>query len=1071
MRDPSGDSVPDRTDSVRYELARASRLYASAMHEAATGQLRLQEERRRLLVQAREERERAEEARRRLDELINAPGMLAWEADPENLRLTLVNGRVEEVLDRRRGRLPGTPAPELLHEEDRERALEAYRRVAAGGGEHRDEYRAAASGSREVWLYTTVRAVSGPEGTVRSLSGVMVDITARKVAERRLAAQHALARTLAASSSLEEAGERALEIVGRELGAIWLLDRGEEVLRLGPVWSARPEEAERFRESFRDLALRRGEGLPGRAWQAGAPVRVANILTGRDFLHARWDAAGELRGVCAFPIRHGGEVLGVAEFFSRRATPLDPDLLRQTEAVGDQIGQFLVRTRAEEALRRNTRRLRLALETAGLGSWQLDLQSSEMYASDICKAVYGLPPEDHLSWEGFVEAVHPPDRARLQKAVRCAIEEGGECEVEYRVLPRGGRERWILCRAQVVGGTLVGVTLDITCRKEAERERELLLARERQARAEAEDARKRLAFLARISEELSGSLDYETVVGKVAGLAVPTLADWCVVDLVCEDGRARRLVCTGEDGRLSRWGEEKGHAPPARRAMESGRPWALPEVGEEDLRSLARNEEHLALLRSLGIESFAVVPLRTAGRTLGAISVASTDPALRYGAADLELLEELAHRAAQAIENARLYSERQRLWERERRARAEAELGRMRMGFLAGTSKALGSSLDYEETLADAADLAVSRFADWCAVDLLDGDGHVRRLAASHADPAREWLLWEAPGSLPDAVRSGESHLARGADGEPGGLDPLSWMCVPLVVRGEILGAISFGTENGSGRRYGAEDLAVAEDLARRAAQAVERAWLYRERSRTAQVLQRSLLPGRLPRIPGVEIESLFRPAGEADEIGGDFYDVFPAPDDGWSLVVGDVCGKGAEAAALTALARYTLREAAVREPCPARVLDALNRAMLRQIPDGRFCTASYGLLRQTKGGLRLAVSNAGCPPPLLLRAGGEVEQLGALGTLLGVFDDPSLEDAAVSLAPGDAAIFYTDGVIEARSSSGEMFGEERLAEVVRSCGGLGTEEITRRISAGLGSFLDAPPSDDITVLVVRAVR
>lgn len=175
-----------------------------------------------------------------------------------------------------------------------------------------------------------------------------------------------------------------------------------------------------------------------------------------------------------------------------------------------------------------------------------------------------------------------------------------------------------------------------------------------------------------------------------------------------------------------------------------------------------------------------------------------------------------------------------------------------------------------------------------------------------------------------------------------------------------------------------------------------------------ADTLQESLLPSRLPAVPGVQAAVDFRPASERHVVGGDFYDLFQADDGSWAVVVGDVVGKGAPAAAVTGLARYTLRAAAVQESSPSRVLELLNDAIRRQRPS-EFCSVAFARLEPNgSNGARAVLSNAGHPLPLILRAGGTVEPIGSHGTLLGVVQDPDLSDAAVQLHPGDALVLYT---------------------------------------------------------------
>ena len=293
-----------------------------------------------------------------------------------------------------------------------------------------------------------------------------------------------------------------------------------------------------------------------------------------------------------------------------------------------------------------------------------------------------------------------------------------------------------------------------------------------------------------------------------------------------------------------------------------------------------------------------------------------------------------------------------------------------------------------------------------------------------------------------------------------------SLMIVPMSTGGRRLGTIAFALSD-SARRYDRADLSVAEELARRAAVAIDNARLYRERSYIARTLQESLLPPELPEVAGAEVAARFHPAGEAVEVGGDFYDVFDTSH-GWSVVMGDVCGKGADAAAVTALARYTLRTLGIQETSPAEVLRKLNEALLRQRPDRRFCTVAYASLQVNGGGsAEVCLSSGGHPLPLVLRADGTVEAVGEPGTLLGVLAEVSLTDTAVRLQRGDVMVLYTDGVTEARGPRG-MFGSDALASVLASCAGLDAKSVAARIESAVLEIQEGHPRDDIAILAVR---
>jgi serine phosphatase RsbU (regulator of sigma subunit) len=375
-------------------------------------------------------------------------------------------------------------------------------------------------------------------------------------------------------------------------------------------------------------------------------------------------------------------------------------------------------------------------------------------------------------------------------------------------------------------------------------------------------------------------------------------------------------------------------------------------------------------------------------------------------------------------------------------------------------------------------------------VDLRGTNGGIERVALAHADPGMVAHLRElatryppdpdAPRGVPNVLRTGSPEvyeeisdaLLREAAVDPehhrflSELQVRSAMVVPMIVRGRTIGTLSLAT-GPSGRRFDGQDLELAEELTRRCASAVENARLYRERAYIARTLQQSLLPMELPDIPGIEAAARFRPTGEGSEVGGDFYDVFETGGRGWTVVIGDVCGKGPDAAAVTALARYTLRAAAMGQAVPSRSLKMLNEALLRQRDDRRFCTVAYAYLEVLDGGARVGIASGGHPLPLLLHPDGKVQSIGEHGTLLGVVPDPQIEDRAVSLSPGDAIVFYTDGVVESRGR-GDVLDEAGLAGLVSACAGRAADVIAARVEEAALRSQGGRPRDDIAVLVLR---
>jgi serine phosphatase RsbU (regulator of sigma subunit) len=473
---------------------------------------------------------------------------------------------------------------------------------------------------------------------------------------------------------------------------------------------------------------------------------------------------------------------------------------------------------------------------------------------------------------------------------------------------------------------------------------------------------------------------------------------------------------------------------------------------------------------------------------------------LERGRAAEQALQELNGRfaaqttALEAERRRRKHAEEEhsRLLRQEQAARAEAEAAQRWFTFLAEAGKLLAASLDYETTLDHVAHLAVPTFADFCAVDLLEEDHmSIRRLAVAHVNPAKEAVLRAAlrpdpldlgrPHPVVKVLRTGQPELVRevsdlllatvSRDAEQLGLhqqlSPKSLMVVPLVAQGQTLGAMTFVSAE-SGRRYDPADLLLAEELAHHAALAIDNARLYRQRSEIARTLQQSLLPPQLPAIPGIELAARYRPAGEGIDVGGDFYDLFETGEGAWAIVIGDVMGKGTAAAAVTALARHTVRAVSRYERQPSRILTVLNEAILQERPDEGICTVAYVRLEPTADGSRLTMTCAGHPLPLLLRRDGSVEPIGRPGTLLGVLPAPWLTDQVAELEPGDVLVLYTDGVTEARSGR-ELFGEERLTTLVGSCAGLSAAHVVERIERTLVEFQGGNPHGDIALLVLRA--
>jgi len=408
----------------------------------------------------------------------------------------------------------------------------------------------------------------------------------------------------------------------------------------------------------------------------------------------------------------------------------------------------------------------------------------------------------------------------------------------------------------------------------------------------------------------------------------------------------------------------------------------------------------------------------------------------------------------------------------------------LRTQFLARAGQLLASSLEYEQTLRNVAGLAVPRIADWCAVDLLDERGAREPVAVAHSDPTKIEMaerLREFEGELDPSqglglvIRSGESQLYSAIPDEllvaaattPEHLALLravgmrAALTVPLRVQARTIGALTL-VQSESGRSFDEEDVAFAEQIAARAALAVEHARLYRERSQLAHTLQRSLLPDALPAVPGWEIAALYRPAGEDSEVGGDFYDVWSVGED-WLVLIGDVTGKGVGAATLTSLVRHTANTASEFDVRPARVLARVDAALQRR-PSLALCTALCMRLSDDM----VTVAAAGHPLPLRLTPGGRIREVGGHGLLLGAQAGARRTEHAVRMRPGESLVVFTDGVTDAVGAEGERYGTERLRARLAEIRDEPPLVVLQHMIDGLESFQVGPQADDTAVLVAR---
>lgn len=628
---------------------------------------------------------------------------------------------------------------------------------------------------------------------------------------------------------------------------------------------------------------------------------------------------------------------------------------------------------------------------------------------------------------------------RTIELILAAERAGEEREVLHRVLSSERADRYEGERVRK-DGRIVTVSLTVSPVRAPEGHvvGASVIARDISERRRAEQRAERLR---RASRALSESLAPERVVEVVLEQALPTVgADAVGFALVTETGEDLELVA-------SKGYTAEGVEPWKRMSLERSLPLTdAVRTGEaiwsETPESLVHEYPALAQAGIRRFSSLAAIPLVVEGEAIGAISLSYRE-AHEFTADDRAFLLSVAHEAAQALGRGRLY-------DRERRARSEAETAREQLDFLSRASELLADSLDLNATLKQVGELAVPRIADWCAIDLA-GEAGIENVVVAHVDPGKVELALEfrrryppdpeQPTGLPNVLRTGRSEiysdipdelLVETAHDEEHlemirALSLRAIMIVPLRAHGRTLGAVTFVSSRAS-RRYERRDLTFAEDLARRAALAIDNARLYRHEQDVAEALQNSLLPDSLPELAGMELAARYVSGTAGVEVGGDWYDVIPLGDQRVALVIGDVAGRGIPAASAMGQLRIALRAYALEDPSPVEVVERVNK-LAGTLPNGDMATLIYLVFDPTMGTVEMV--NAGHPPALVRRSDGSTAYASASpGQPIGVLSRPHYAPATVSLAPGSSLLLYTDGLVERR---GEAISEglARLAEAV----------------------------------------
>lgn len=674
----------------------------------------------------------------------------------------------------------------------------------------------------------------GPQEEVLCCIVSMMDVTATEIAQERKSTQSQVARVLAESDSLNEAAPRILcalcEGLGWDLAALWEMDDLTGLLRPLCIWHrAGDERLADFAAATRGLTLANRKGLPGRVWERRQPVWIQDVRHDDNFPRADAALRADLCSAFGFPLVSSGQTVGVLEAFTRKTLAPDEQVIALGREIATQIGFFLLRQASvRDALRLAAlvRDSQDAILTKDLNGIILDWNPAAEHLFGYTRAeIIGksvgilIPPEAPLQMQPILDALKRGEPIQHHDTVRMR-KDGSRVQISVNISPLRDEAGNIIAASTVAR--------DITERK----------------RHDAGEA-----LLMRASDLFTASLDFEQTLKNIAQLAVPMLADWAAVHILMEDGMIRRLAFTHHNPAEV----ERVAARPQAYSFDTNAKHLVPHVlhtgaaeifnGVSDtlLQESARDEAHLETLRHLGLNAYMCIPLQARGRTLGTVTFAMSDSGRRYDSADVELAKELVHRAGLAADNALLFQ--------------ESNAAQARLKLVAEASAELLGSMDHTGRLEGLAQLLVPRFADWCTINLVESDGSIHLAALAHVNPEmvpviQEWaaqhpLSPDEPSGTPNVIRTGKAewvpdvsqHLRenrQSSEANSAYLDRLhahSSIIVPLIARGRTLGAITF-VQADSGRHFAFQDLLLGEEIARRAAVALDNASLFLQEQR-----------------------------------------------------------------------------------------------------------------------------------------------------------------------------------------------------------------------------------------------
>ncbi|MHC5614409.1 MAG: AAA family ATPase [Nostoc sp.] len=641
-----------------------------------------------------------------------------------------------------------------------------------------------------------------------------------------------------------------IEQVGAEIGYLLLEHEQNLVIKVEAKVNPQAEKLNVYRPRFKDeISEVIPQSMLNYVQRTQETVILQNATEQNLFSKDEYVIQKQPKSVLCLPINRQSKLLGILYLENNLiSSAFTQDKLSVLEILTVQIAISLENARLYQGLEDSQAQLNLALKSAQIGVWSWDIPNDHFDWDEQTYQLFGLTPETFAGTsEALLNRLHPDDRGLLAQSLSRAINEGVEHNLEYQIIRDDGTIRYLSCRGKAFFNEagkatyMSGVVLDITERKQSEAER-IQLIQEQTARQEAEADQQRAEFLVKISATLASSLDYENTLASVANLVVPYFADWCGVDLLQDNQSINRVAVAHRDPEKVKLGWELYERYPrdldapegVSKVLRTGVAEMVAEISDAALAAAIADPEHLRIMREIGLKSCIILPLMARERIFGVISFVTAESERRYSTADLSLAEDIAHRGAIAIDNARLYQEAQQ-------AQTRAEIALERIARLQSITAALSESLTPAQVSEVIAEQSMAALGASSALVALVNESktelEIVRAVGFSPDLVDAWRNFSIDSSSPlaEAVRTGKPIWAEPIQNRVARYPHLTqmyaqydfeaWITIPLMVEGWAVGGISLGFAHF--QELSGEDQAFILAVAQQCAQAIARAHLY----------------------------------------------------------------------------------------------------------------------------------------------------------------------------------------------------------------------------------------------------